>query len=359
MPPRILLIQQEWPTDFRRSSQWSYISSLGYVEALGLCGADVTLLTTPWLAHARELVSPGDIDQVWLIDLVHLEAPPWLLPWLCELAPLRVGLVGESLTHTRDELRDMPELAQREALVRARASAMTHLLLCDEEDARRLAASGHRTLWLPPAMLASWIVPERSIAPDGPVGFIGEIYAKRARFFSDPGVRERVVRIVPKDRSPEVERRYLALHDACRDAEAGTAAERRRLHGRYNAALMAIRREIFERYLAAFDGLRATLNPPSFVKCYPGRVVEAMARGVPVLTARLVDRPGADRMFEHGTEILAFDAADPARLCAWIDTLAADAERARKVATRARARLLADHTLEARCAQVLRFLEAE
>jgi hypothetical protein len=356
VPPRILLIQQEWPTDFRRSSQWSYISSLGYVEALRACGANVTLMTTPWLAFAPDLLSQGDVDQAWLIDLVHLEMPPWLLACLAELAPVRVGLSGESLTHTLDELRDMPQLAGREALVRSRADAMTHSLFCDEEDARRFAAWGYRALWAPPAMLASLIVPETAVAPDGPVGFIGEVYAKRARLFGSPGVAQRVARVVPNDRTPNVEARYLALHELCLAAETARPKQRRELHAAYNARLLGIRREIFERYLAAFAGLGATINPPSFVKCYPGRVVEAMGRGVPVITARLVDRPGADRMFERDTEILTFAQDDPAELCARIDALRADPCRGRGIALRARERLIADHTLEARCAQILRFI---
>ena len=377
MTLRILFIQQEWPTEFRRSTQWSYISSLGYVEALRACGAEVFLLTSPLLPFAAELLHKGDFDQVWLNDLVHLDVPPSLLAWAEDLAPMRVGLVGESLTHTEDELADLPDLATRDARVQARAVHTTHLLMCDEADARRYAASGHRALWLPPGMLRSMVAEVAELGAacdatrgdtsgrggrhfaarsDAPIGFIGDLYAKRIRFFADHGIAERVVGVRPNDRPPEIEAAYLAL--ARRSADVARVAPEARIEhvAAYARDLITLRRHIFERYLHAFSGLLATLNPPSIVKGYPGRVVEAIGRGVVVVSARPKDRPGAERMFEPGREILLFDAADAPGLCRELDALRADVGRAREIATRARARLLADHTLEARCARALRFV---
>ena len=150
---RILLVQQEWPRDFRRSTQWSYISSLGYLEALEACGARTTLLTTPWLIHARRLIAAGEFEQVWVIDLAHLDATDEFFGWLETVAPVRVGLLGESLQHTEQEIRDTPSLAGREKRVRSRSRSFTHLLLADEADARSFTRTGKPTLWSPGGML--------------------------------------------------------------------------------------------------------------------------------------------------------------------------------------------------------------
>ena len=79
---RILLIQQEWPREFLRSTQWSYISSLGYKEALESCGVEVLLLTTPWLDQAETILAGEKFDQVWMIDLVHLELSSRFFRWI-------------------------------------------------------------------------------------------------------------------------------------------------------------------------------------------------------------------------------------------------------------------------------------
>ena len=82
VPLRILLVQQEWPHDFMRSTQWSFCGSLGYVEALEASGAEVTLLTSPWIPRAPEFLAQRRFDQVWLIDLVHLEVPAGFFKWI-------------------------------------------------------------------------------------------------------------------------------------------------------------------------------------------------------------------------------------------------------------------------------------
>ncbi|MFQ5513144.1 MAG: glycosyltransferase [Myxococcota bacterium] len=353
---RILLVQQEWPHEFRRSTQWSYISSLGYVEALQACGVEVTWLTSPWLPLREPLLKGRHFDQVWLIDLVHLEPPAGFFAQLEALAAVRVGLIGESLRYSAEELGDHPDYATRESVVRRRSEHLTHVLCCDEDDARHLSSEGVAALWLPPGMLRSLVVPEDAVQPKGPIGFIGEIYPKRARFFDHQGLRKRLLRVVPNDRPRELEARYLELVGCIERSQAGDE-DPRVAHRRYNAALIALRREIYLRYLAAFSGLGATINPPTLFKSYPGRVYEAIARGVPVLSWRIPERPGAERLFEPGREIVLFDACDPDALCELLDRTAADPVAGRVQALRARQRLLADHTLEARCLQALRFME--
>jgi glycosyltransferase involved in cell wall biosynthesis len=353
---RVLFVQQEWPREFRRSTQWSYISSLGYIEALEACGAEVTLLTTPWIAQAPALLAGLEFDQVWLIDLVHLEAPDSFFHWIREICPRRIGVLGESLRYSEEEIRDAPSLAGREQLVRSRCAHVTHLLFLDEDDARRFLAEGFPSLWLPAGMLSSLVIPEDEVRPQGSVGFIGDIYPKRARLFQDPRLQGRLVQVLPNDRTPEMESRYLELAsfpERALDAPQGRAE----LHRAYSQGLMQLRREIYGRYLAAFQGMGATLNPPSFVKSYPGRVCEAIARGVPVITCRIPNRPGNDRLFAFDREILAFEDGDVDALCRAIDRVTSDEDAARQLALRARARLLADHTLEARCALALRFIE--
>jgi glycosyltransferase involved in cell wall biosynthesis len=355
---RVLILQQEWPREFMRSTQWSYVSSLGYADALRSCGAQVELLTTPWFEHAPELLAGRSFDQAWLIDLVHLEVDEALWAWLRAHVPMRVGLIGESLRYSDEELREEPRYAAREARVERRLREVTHVLPVDELDAQRLCESGLAARWTPVAMLRDWVLAAERVAPHGPAGFAGSLYAKRVRFFARPELRARVRVLAPADRTPELERRYGALAQLCEQAVA-PGARRRELHARYCAELFTVRGEIFRRYLHSYAGLGAAVNPPSLVKTYPGRVVEAIACGVPVVSARVPERPGTERLFEHPGEIRIVDGDDGEGWARALDELAADPALARAQALRARERLLADHTLEARCASALQFIAAQ
>ena len=120
----------------------------------------------------------------------------------------------------------------------------------------------------------------------------------------------------------------------------------------YNRLQVGLRRHAFGNFIGALrDGL-ATVSLPSMVRTYSGRVVEGMAAGRPVITQRIDGHPA---VFEDGREILHYETVDDLREA--IQRLKAEPEEANRIATRARAAVLAGHTVEKRAAELLAFVE--
>ena len=104
--PHILLLQLEFPT-WAQARAWSYTACFGVADGLRASGAVCTTIpllanamvsTEAWLAHARQAVEGQRFDQVW-VWLVHTPLDQKILEWLRGLAPVRVGVVMESLAY--------------------------------------------------------------------------------------------------------------------------------------------------------------------------------------------------------------------------------------------------------------------
>ena len=90
--------------------------------------------------------------------LIHTPLDAATLEWVAELAPVRVGVLMESLRYDAEDYAWAPQLKNRQGQLEAQLPYLTHVLAPDEQDADELNARGlANALWWPP------MVPERCI----------------------------------------------------------------------------------------------------------------------------------------------------------------------------------------------------
>jgi radical SAM superfamily enzyme YgiQ (UPF0313 family)/SAM-dependent methyltransferase len=362
----LLYLSLEFPA-WRQARSWSYSANLGFEEGFRANGIDV--LTIPAM-HGAQAASPASLlrrirdlcagrrfDQAW-IELVHSPLDEELLSFLATLAPVRVGILGESLRYRPEAYEEAPHLRERSAAVEGRLRYMTHALVGDERDAqspdlRKLV----KPLW--------WVsaVPERFIRGlAGPPAvdsatFHGALYGDRSRWLEHPSLTKLLTRPSPLEDATPYPGLFDDLNAAMTHALRGGAAVSGELLEAYMEPLRRIRRECFSLWL---DGLRdgiAVVNLPTFVSAYAGRVLEGMAAGRPVISWEIPDRPRNRALFEDGEEILLFPEDGPGILADHIARLRSDPALAEKIASNARRKLFRFHTMEKRVRQILDWIE--
>jgi hypothetical protein len=354
---RVLHLQLEFHT-WRDARPWTYSVGLGLEEGLAASGVQFLTLPTPWLERAKEILEGQRFDQLW-VEAVHQDSfDNGELEWLASLAPVRVGLVGESLTYTPEDRALWPELwphlSRRQAAVSRRLAYMTHAVVTDERDAETLNASGQiAAMWWPQA------VPKRFIlsAPPAPTGapglFAGTAYGKRQEFLNHPSLQGLLARFS----SPEDRGIYPGLFEALHLAVLGFMQKKlpdwQTSLPAYLDVLRTTRRGLFGQFLQGFHAGCAVVNLPHLVKSYAGRVVEGMAAGRPVVSWNVPDRPRNRDLFEDGHEILLFHRQRPDQLADQLRRLQAEPAYGDRIANNARRKLKRFHTVEHRVQQIL------
>lgn len=359
---RILLVQVEFYT-WSLARQWSYSWHLGIEEGLQSNGVEFLTLTTPWVSHAREICSGRQFDQVWVNDIAHFGdhnsgcGGESSLEWLSNLAPICIGFLVESMEYLSEEYKARPALLERKRAIEKRFGHFTHIAAVDELDVTNVTMKlGKPALWLPPP------VPERSICrqismPSSTFGlFCGTLYGERVRWLEHPDLRN----LLCTQSSPENKSLYPLLYNRL------PGHRFRRLfnwkcsslvYPIYLAFLRHIRRRSFAMWLRGLQSGSVVVNLPHLVKSYPGRVVEGMAVGRPVVSWEIPDRPKNRALFEDGKEILLFPKNEPTLLARHIQRILREPEFGQRIADNARRKLIHFHTIEKRVQQILNWIE--
>jgi hypothetical protein len=357
----VLFMPLEFPR-WEQGKPQSYTAQFGLEEGLLANGASTfvvpAMAPSPggeacWQNHAPALAAGRSFDQAWL-GLVHGRYQPGFCAWLAERVPVRVGLLFESMSCTLEECEQLPALGGRQAHVlrQARALGLTHALCGDERDVAVLEAAGVRAVWFPSA------VPERFVGRDyrppssNRAAFFGSLYSEeRRRLAALPGLQN----LLALPQGPEAGTGLPAAFDALHAWTAQGPPEA--LHGEYVERLRLLRREIFTAWMGGLGQWNGLVNLPSYFKGYPGRVVEAMAANVPVVSWAIPERPRARALFEDGREILLFRRESPGQLVEQLGRLRSDLGFGRRLLEAARQKVLTLHTSETRVRQVLRWIE--
>jgi hypothetical protein len=353
---RVLVLQLEFPT-WNQARYWSYSAQLALEEGLQAHGVQFFTLTTPWLARAPEICRGQQFDQVWL-ELVQQPLDETQLQWIAGLAPVRVGLLPESLEYTAEEYSLYPWLVPRKQLVEGRLQYITHAVAVDERDveeinARRLASA----MWWPQA------VPERCILQREPdrsgrfATFSGEVYTERTTWLNHPELSGLLVKQASSETGTPYPFLFDKLHFAARRYIRHVRVAERAALDAYLYALRRIRRRCFSRWLRKMQAGSAVINLPARVKTYASRVVEGIAAGVPVISWEVPDRPRTKALFEDGKDILLYSKADPMQLAEHIRHTLADPHFAQRLAANARQKLRRYHTMEHRMKDILVWID--
>jgi len=372
---RVLFLALEFP-QWKEARHVSYAAQLGMEEGLRELGVDCFTITTPWFSEARALCAGRRFDQVWIEVARHdVLENPWL-EWMASLAPVRLGLLAESLEYGSEETAIFPELAARNDATRRRLRYVTHVAACDEHDAANLKASRIPAMWWPQAVPLRYLRSCTAHLPGQKALFAGAVYPPRNQWLELPMLRERMTRLpgpiegsqhaplfdalhsiarlllrVPRQGDDMLRRLYCHFVRTARGALGTLALEE------YLFLLRSLREHAFRKWINAIGAGMAVVNLPHFVKTYSGRVVEGMAAGRPVISWRIPNRPLNEALFEDQREILLFDPDRPESLVAQMDRLTREPNEALRIAERAQQKVAAHHTVETRIRQILKWLE--
>lgn len=362
---KALLLQLEFPT-WNQARAWTYPACFGVAEGLRAGGVDCTTLplmadapysSTAWLAHMRRMITGQRFDQVW-VWLVHAPLDDAILNWVSELAPIRVGIIMESLQYSEDDYTWAPHLRARQGFVEQQVRTLTHVLVPDECDVERTAArTGVPALWWPP------MVPERFInTPPSPavhrVGvFHGVPYGPREQWIHHPALKSRLTFARPSAPTlfqqlfDRLQQSAIQRLSASAEMPAGDLTY-------YTTMWQEVREGEFREWMAHLPQWAAIVNLPSLAKFFGGRVFEGIAAGRPVVSYAVPGHPMNNSLFVEGEEILYFPPSRPESLAEVLDRLLADATFATRLAGNAQRKLRTYHTSERRLAETLAWIQS-
>jgi glycosyltransferase involved in cell wall biosynthesis len=359
---KILYVQHDllvWSS----ARQWSYTVHMAFVEGLLAAGHEVVVLFTACWDWARNIAGDQHFDQVWINDVIHSigRRPDWEAPvrltaddfrWLASLAPVRVGIVLESLFYGPADYAENPELAGRVPLLRDTVLPwVTHFCVVDEHDVRNIENLGAQGIWMPAHVPARFFRPSD---PDTtqPAVFIGSAYARRQKYAQHPRLRGLLAFKASGEHGTNLPDMFEQLNNGLRRTLLSQPYSKAD-YARYTEAVFGVRDSLFHCFLDGLTGALATVNLPSFFKGYASRVVESMAIGQPVVSWRIPDRPATARLFQENETILFFDNDDPADLARSLERLRDEPALASGIGARSLANAQRYHTSERRMQQIL------
>ncbi|MBX3304464.1 MAG: glycosyltransferase [Nitrospira sp.] len=364
--PKVLLLQLEFPT-WAQARAWTYPACFGVGEGLRAAGAICTTLPlfanaslSPdrWLEQSRAAVDGQRFDQVW-VWLVHAPLTVSILEWISGLAPVRVGIVMESLTYDEADYDWAGHLRGRMQTVAEQASVFTHVLVPDERDVEPLAQrAGVQSLWWPTMVPERFIVPSTSEPRFSTGVFHGHPYGPRRAWVENARLQAHMTFVGPGAPSTRYQIWFDQLQASAIRRWSSPAAMPAHQITDYVTMLQEVREGEFREWMAQLQQWAAIVNLPSLAKFYGGRVYEGMAAGRPVLTYHVPDHPFNNSLFAEGEEVLCFAPDDPESLHAGLERVLRDRNLAHRIAVNAQRKMRRYHTSERRLADTLRWIES-
>jgi len=360
--PRVIFIPLEFQT-WQNASHQPYSCCLGFEEGFDAAGADY--FTVPayhestssekssWLSRINELCRGMKFDQVW-IEIVHSRYDSQFLEWITAIAPVRIGIMGESIE--TDPQEHPAGVKHRRENIERSLSAMTHLILVDETDVDRFNSVGK----LP----AKWVwdaglVPKRFIgdAYQEPTIqsalFFGALYGVRHQWLTCAQLKNLIFRpdfsLEHNTRIPEL---YDALNKNCVQRLGLDGPLPSGFYDTYINSMRTLRRKGFRLWIDTLSQGLAVVNLPQFGKAPASRVSEGIAAVKPVVNWSLPERPRTNSLFEEGTEILLYARDNPDELVEHIKHLQKDRGFGARLALNAAKKMKAHHTIEELVRQV-------
>ena len=364
--PKVLLLQLEFPA-WAQARAWTYPACFGVGEGLRAAGATCTTLPlfantglSPdrWLEQSRAAVDGQRFDQVW-VWLVHAPLTVSILEWISGLAPVRVGIVMESLTYDEADYDWAGHLRGRMQTVAEQASVFTHVLVPDERDVEPLAQrAGVQSLWWPTMVPERFIVPSTSEPRFSTGVFHGHPYGPRRAWVENARLQAHMTFVGPGAPSTRYQTWFDQLQASAIRRWSSPAAMPAHQITDYVTMLQEVREGEFREWMAQLQQWAAIVNLPSLAKFYGGRVYEGMAAGRPVLTYHVPDHPRNNLLFAEGEEVLCFAPDDPESLHAGLERVLRDRDLAHRIAVNAQRKMRRYHTSERRLADTLRWIES-
>lgn len=355
---RILYIALELPY-WSLARQWSYSAQLAFEEGFSENNVDCFTVTTIWLSRLKEICAGRQFDQVW-IEVAHTEIDRSLLEWIAGLAPVRVGLIYESLEYSPEECDLNPNFKRMRSIVEKRLKYLTHVVAVDENDVERInRTTSVKAFWSPSTVPHRFILEDDCSNPMQVGAFMGSAYGQRAILLNSPQLKNLLVKQGSAESGTIYPYLFTILHVVSIVFIKSRLPGARRILPVYMKYLRKIRQKSFKLWLRAIQRSVAAVNLPSLVKTYPSRVIEGMAAGRPVISWEIPERPKNRGLFEDGREILLFTGTDAQGLASLIKKVIDDPGMADRIVVQARDKLMKYHTIEKRVGQILKWIETD
>jgi tetratricopeptide (TPR) repeat protein len=364
---KILMISFEC-AQWNDARAWSYNGFYAFRDAIE--AHDIERITIPavsgvpswhqcsFLSRIKKLTEAFTFDQVW-IWITHNEYDPAFLSYLEKIAPVRVGVIMESLEHTKDEELQFPNLKDRRAKVLEDLKYCTHALTFDEEDAVSLPKDlPIKAMWCPPVVSWRDICKSVDLPEPKAAEFLGTPYNEERRaILNHPSLKEILRHSQPPEKDSTLPLEFDNFQASNLKYLLDKKCDRVGYVIDFFQQIHRVRRHLNDIWQKGLRQSYTQVNLPSIFKSYAGRVVESMAAGRPVISWK---PPGArsQALFAPGKEILWFDRDQPEQLADQIHWLQANPQEAKRIAENARQKILKYHTAEIRVQQVLNWIES-
>jgi GT2 family glycosyltransferase/2-polyprenyl-3-methyl-5-hydroxy-6-metoxy-1,4-benzoquinol methylase/tetratricopeptide (TPR) repeat protein len=363
---KILLLQLEF-SRWKTAKPWSYTMNFGIAEALRKQGH--TTFTIPilpdqqnvefsmsWLGRAQEICNGMKFDQVW-VWLLHYPYNQETLEWIRRIAPVRIGILVESLQYDEEECSQAPIFKTRVDKIKEQAHYLTHVLTSDENDRGPIFSWGcGGVLWWPCGVPEGSIVPFQRVSEHPRAVFHGTLYGKRKTYFSQRRLHGLLMSPTPDMSHNE----FQQLFDDIQVKMETTLTSRQLLNvqdlQRFVLMLDQVRQGEFRKWMEHLGLWAVIVNLPSYAKFYGGRVFEGLAAGRPVISWEIPGHPKNNALFQDGEEILLFPKYDVEALANHIERLLSDWKYSRQLVLNAQRQLREFHTVEKRVKDVLQWV---
>lgn len=352
---RVLLIALEY-TYWGVARHQSYASYLGLEEGFYANGVEFFTITTPWLKRAKEICGGKKFDQVW-VELFHSPPDEAWMEWLSSVAPVRLGLVSETIWHNSDEYGN--QIIEKRDNITNWLNYITHLAVSDEKDVEEIKFKGIvPVIWWPQAIPERFITDEVAISPENYGVFCGSLaYQERLGWLEHPELQGLLIRQSSSEDGTLYPAVFNKLHRAVSIFLKTKLPGEASILPVYLYLLRRIRRQCFALWLKQMQIGCAVIQLPTYFKAYSGRVFEGMAAGRPVISWEVPDRPETKYLFEDGKEILLYSPKDPSELADHIQRLIKEPDFGKYLVENARRKLRHFHTVEKRVNQILNWIE--
>jgi len=332
-------------SSFFSAKKLSYPVCIGMVE--GFETNRIEHLTVPimyhtqlWLCKLKELVGGRKFDQVWF-EVVHSVIPEDILEWLTSLAPVRVGFVIENMDITPEEYQINSIGTQRRVdNLNQKLPYLTHAMVMNASDIVTFNI---------PAMHCATSIPERSVripnSTSDKAVFYGTLYGRRREWATELNYCLNVNPPSTEDISnlPCLFEQLFATSDySVKDYSA------------FYRDWYFIRQGVYFNWINHLHTIAscAMVSLPHHTQLLPGRVIESMAAGKPVVSPLMNN--AVDDLFIDGKEILYY--SDIVGLVSCLDKLRSDPDLRFYLAEAAIVKVLENHTTEVRVKEILDFV---
>ena len=336
---------------WQRARRLTYPLNIGIADGLRSEGHKCLYVPSPWLKYVDKICGNETFDQIW-VEVVQNPLDDALLKWIEAKAPVRLAILPESLDGFEQEKGQEDFYKERKARTLKRLASFTHTACYDEHDVDVISKI-NQTIWLKPfAASEKWVSTDDVQSSNAPAIFIGRVYGDRKDFVEE-GQRLGLLKSFDSTDGKCLPWDYDFVNRIVRVWLRLNLPLKRLLFMWHILKLRGIRWLIAKRYLKGLRQGCAVVNLPHIVRGYPGRVLDGMSMGVPVISWRIPNCPQTEVLFKDGEEILLFDQDDPQQFFELIKKIQTDQAFAKKLSEQARRSIREKFTAEARVRELL------